>query len=204
MPEEQVTEFKAGTVNDLLVAAKGGTTPAADDAKRWKSLAMGGGVSSAVLALALVAVLITGTGSKSNGSKAASTTASTQPLLALPPDTGASAVQIPPAQAASVHQGSYLNITGYLHSDPTVKVEILNALVLAVTTETKAVKDAAPIVTTTAQVAIPNSQQSDLGGIEGRSLRIFVTSGPTTTTATTAPPATQPPATQPATTPPSS
>lgn len=203
MPEEQVTEFRAGTVNDLLVAAKGGTTPAADDAKRWKSLAMGGGISSALLAVALVVVLITGTGSKSSSTKSASTTASTQPPLALPPDTGASAVVIPTAQAASVHQGSYLNITGYLHSDPSVKVEILNALVIAVSTETKAVKDGPSVVTTTAQVAIPNSQQSDLGGIEGKSQRIFVTSGPSPTTATTAPPATQPPATQPATTPPS-
>src|SRR5439155_22519690 len=85
MQEEQVTEFRAGTVNDLLVAAKGGSTPAADDAKRWKSLAMGGGVSSAVLALALVVVLITGTGSKSGG-KTTSTTAPVA-LLAQPPNT---------------------------------------------------------------------------------------------------------------------
>jgi hypothetical protein len=204
--EEQVTEFRVGTVNDLLIAAKGGTIDSAGDAKRFKSLALAGGVSSAVLALALVVVLITGTGTGSKSStKSASTTASTQKPLTLPPDTGAQPVTIPSALVSTVTQGSYVNITGTNRTDLS-DVKIVNALVIAVTTETKPglTKDAPSQTSTTAVVAIPNSQQAAFGAIDPKTLKVFASSGPsasTTAPPTTQPPATQPPATQPATTP---
>ena len=203
MPEEQVTEFRAGTVDDLLVAAKGGTTPAADDAKRWKSLAMGAGVSSAVLAVALVVLLITGTGKKSD-TESASTTVSTMTPLDAPPNTSGTAVVIPNAQAGSVKQGGYLTIAGSNRNDGT-EIKIADALVLAVSTETKPgpTKDSPPTTITTAQVAIPNDQQSAFANIDPKSQRVFFNSAPSAT-ATTAPPATSPPATEPATTTPSS
>jgi hypothetical protein len=203
MPEEQVTEFRAGTVDDLLVAAKGGATPAADDAKRYKSLAMGAGASSLVLALALVVVLITGAGGKSD-TKSDSTTATTVKPLDAPPGTSGTPVVIPSAQASSVKQGGYLTIAGNNRIDG-AEIKIQDALVLAVNTETKpgATKDSPPTTVTTAQVAIPNDQLNAYANIDPKSQKVFVTSGPSATT-TTAPPATTPPPADPATTTPSS
>jgi len=199
LTEEQVTEFRAGTVNDLLLAAKGGTTDSAGEAKRFKSLALAGGVCSAVLALALVVVLLTGTGSKSD-TKAASTTGTTLKPLDAPFGTSGTNVTIPENQAAFVKQGGYVTIAGNDRNDGT-DIKIQDALVLSVMTVTKpgATKDSPPQITTQAQVAIPNEQLSALGRIEAKSFRVFISNGPTTTTATTSPPATQP-----ATAPPSS
>ena len=203
MPEEQVTEFRAGTVDDLLVAAKGGATPAGDDAKRYKSLAMGAGVSSAVLALALVVVLIMGTGKKDE-KESASTTATTVKPLDAPLNTSGTAVVIPSAQAGSVKQGGYLTIAGSNRNDGT-EIKIQDALVLAVSTEERpgATKDSPPSTITTAEVAIPNDQQSAFANMDQKSQRVFFNSAPSATT-TTSPPATSPPATEPATTTPSS
>jgi hypothetical protein len=203
MPEEQVTEFKAGTVDDLLVAAKGGATPAADDAKRYKSLAMGAGVSSLVLALALVVVLITGAGGKSD-TKSESTTATTMKPLDAPPGTSGTGVPIPSTQAGIVKQGGYLTIAGNNRLDG-AEIRVQDALVLAVNTETRpgATKDLPSTTNTIATVAIPIDQQSAYASIDAKTLRIFFSSAPSATT-TTAPPATSPPATEPATTTPSS
>jgi hypothetical protein len=201
MPEEQVTEFRAGTVNDLLVAAKGGTTPAADDAKRWKSLAMGGGISSALLAVALVVVLITGTGSKSSD-KSASTTATTEAPIQAPPGTATYPISVASSQVGSLHPGTHVTITGQnLNTDAVVTID--NAVVLSIFTETKpaAAKGASPTVNSTAQVAIPKDRVTDYTSINPKTKQMAVT---TASPDTTAPPATQPPATQPATTPPSS
>ena len=201
LTEEQVTEFRTGTVNDLLLAAKGGTTDTAGEAKRFKSLALAGGVSSAVLALALVVVLITGTGSNSN-TKSTSNTATTLKPLDAPPGTSGTLVTIPESQASFVKQGGYVTIAGSDRNDGT-DIKIQDALVLAVTTTTKAgaTKDSPPQTSTMAQLAIPNDQLSALPRIDAKSFRVFISSGPsaTTTTATTSPAATQP-----ATTPPSS
>ena len=155
MPEEQVTEFRAGTVNDLLVAAKGGTTPAADDAKRWKSLAMGGGISSVLLAVALVVVLITGTGSKSSD-KSASTTATTEAPIQAPPGTATYPIAVASSQVGSLHPGTHVTITGQnLNTDAPVTID--NAVVLSIFTETRPAvsKGALPTVNSTAQVDDP-------------------------------------------------
>ena len=128
MPKEQVTEFRAGTVNDLLVAAKRSKTQAADDAKRWKSLAMGGGISSALLAVALVVVQITGTGSKSSD-KSASTTATTEaPIQAPPgllPPTRSSPLQFP---SRHVHPGTRVAVAGQNLNTEHAPVTIDNAV----------------------------------------------------------------------------
>jgi len=196
--EEQVTEFRVGTVNDLLLAAKGGTTDSAGEAKRFKSLALAGGVSSAVLALALVVVLIAGTGSK-NSSKSASTTLTTEAPIQAPPDTSAYPVTVPTAQVSSLHPGTHVTVTGRNFNTNDV-VTIENAVILSVVTETKptVLKGAAPTVTATVQVAIPNNRVADYTAIDPKSKQLAVT---TASASTTTPPTTQPPATQPATTP---
>ena len=197
--DEQVTEFRVGTVNDLLLAAKGGTTDSAADVKRFKSLALAGGVSSAVLALALVVVLITGTGSKSS-SKSASTTATTAPL-ATPAGFNAPTLTLQPAQANGLHQGDHVILSGP-NRDGTGSITIPGCLLLGLT-ETKntpANKNLPATVTITATIGVPQDRFQDFGNMDQRYRTIAVQGG----TAPTAPAATQPPATQPATTPPSS
>jgi hypothetical protein len=198
--DEQVTEFRVGTVNDLLIAAKGGTTDASGEVKRFKSLALAGGVSSAVLALALVVALISGTGSKSS-SKSGSTTGTTLAPLPAPPGTAAPSISIPGAQAEGLKQGDHISISGPSR-DGTATITIADALILSLVTQTNTTisKSLPASVTTTARVAIPKDKFQDFGNIDQRKLTIALQSS----TPSTAPPATQPPATQPATTPPSS
>jgi hypothetical protein len=192
MPEEQVTEFRAGTVDDLLVAAKGGATPAADDAKRYKSLAMAAGISSAVLALALVVVIVTGTGDK-GGSKSESTTATTEAPFAPPPDTSSYFIPVDAALAGTLHPGTHVTVTG--RNQSTDAVVTIEGVVLSTATKTDPPlsKGGAPRVSATSQVAIPNNRVADYTGIEARTRQLAVTTAAPTTTA--------PPATQPATTP---
>lgn len=196
MPEEQVTEFKAGTVNDLLVAAKGGTTPGADDAKRWKSLAMGGGVSSAVLALALIVVLITGTGSKSSGAKTTTTTAPLA-LLEKPADSFDVPFSVSEALApAGINRGDTVTLAGNNMNDQT-PIAIHDVFVRGVSTQTKdsPVAGQPKITTMLYQLAVPNAQQPAYLLLSPKNRQLLGGGGPSTT---------QPPATQPATTPPSS
>ena len=197
--DEQVTEFRVGTVNDLLLAAKGGTTDSAADAKRFKSLALAGGVSSAVLALALVVVLITGTGSKS--SSKSSTTATTLAPLAAPANYNAVTLPFATAQAAGLKQGQYVTIAGQSR-DQTRTIEVPGCLLLAVTTTQSApvTKGIAPTASTTLSIAVPKDKFADFNNLDRKNLTVAVEGS----SPSTAPPATQPPATQPATTPPSS
>jgi hypothetical protein len=202
LQEEQVTEFRAGTVNDLLVAAKGGSTPAAGDAKRWKSLAMGGGVSSAVLALALVVVLITGTGSKSSNK----TTTTTAPvaLLDRPANTfDAQPFTINETQAPpGISRGDTVTLAGASSADGS-PLTITNVFVRGISTQTSAspVAGQPKVTTKTYQLAIPLAEQQQYLQLSPKNRQLLGGSAP----ATTAPPSTTaPPATQPATTPPSS
>ena len=83
--EDDAVEFRAGTLNDLLEAAKGGRPQTSADVQRYRSLAIGGGVSSALLAVALIIVLLTGRGGKGNAEAAGTTTTTMAPIPA-PPD----------------------------------------------------------------------------------------------------------------------
>ena len=204
LTEEQVTEFRTGTVNDLLLAAKGGTTDTAGEAKRFKSLALAGGVCSAVLALALVFVLITGTGSKSGGST--TTTTAPLPLLEKPADMfDAQPFIVQESQAPlGIQRGDRVTLAGVTAEGTPVAIH--NVFVRGVLTETKDSQIAGQpkTVNKVYQIAVPNADQNTYLSLSPK-MRQLLGGGGGGETTTTAPATTQPPpATQPATTPPSS
>ena len=149
--EDDAVEFRAGTLNDLLEAAKGGRPQTSADVQRYRSLAIGGAVSSALLAVALVAVLLTGVGGK-GGSKgqAEATGTTTTTVAALPAPPGMPTFRVP-LDANRVPSGlKPCARIGFTDGQATIE----NALILAVNRETRVI---AGISSTTVilDVAVP-------------------------------------------------